>query len=103
MVKKIKNNDFSEVEASKIAIVNFSVTGNESCQIMEQIINETADEYTGKVDFYRANIAINQESPKKYDVENIPAVTMFINGEKIATRTGFQPKEIIEAWIESKL
>ena len=99
MVKKIKNNDFSKVEASKIAIVNFSVTGNESCQIMEQIINETA----GKVDFYRANIAINQESPKKYDVENIPAVTMFINGEKIATRTGFQPKEIIEAWIESKL
>ena len=71
MVKKIKNNDFSEVEASKIAIVNFSVTGNESCQIMEQIINETADEYAGKVDFYRANIAINQESPKKYDVENI--------------------------------
>lgn len=59
--------------------------------------------YAGKVDFYRANIAINQESPKKYDVENIPAVTMFINGEKIATRTGFQPKEIIEAWIESKL
>ena len=98
MVKKIKNNDFSEVEASKIAIVNFSVTGNESCQIME-----TADEYAGKVDFYRANIAINQESPKKYDVENIPAVTMFINGKIDATRTGFQPKEIIEAWIESKL
>ena len=47
MEKKIKNNDFSEVEASKIAIVNFSVTGNESCQIMEQIINETADEYAG--------------------------------------------------------
>ena len=54
MVKKIKNNDFSEVEASKIAIVNFSVTGNESCQIMEQIINETADEYAGKVDFYKS-------------------------------------------------
>ncbi len=29
---------------------------------MEQIINETADEYAGKVDFYRANIAINQRS-----------------------------------------
>ena len=30
MVKKIKNNDFSEVEASKIAIVNFSVTATPS-------------------------------------------------------------------------
>ena len=56
-----------------------------------------------KLIFIRANIAINQESPKKYDVENIPAVTMFINGKIDATRTGFQPKEIIEAWIESKL
>ena len=45
----------------------------------------------------------NKAETKKYDVENIPAVTMFINGKIDATRTGFQPKEIIEAWIESKL
>ncbi|MCD8372458.1 MAG: thioredoxin family protein [Clostridia bacterium] len=40
---------------------------------------------------------------EKWQVEKLPALLLLNGGQPFARVTGFQPQEILELWIESKL
>lgn len=62
------------------------------CRMVAPIVEELAEEYKGKVAFYKLN---TDESPKvasTYGIRSIPTLLVFKKGEPVGQIVGFRPK-----------
>ena len=91
MVKKISQNEFNEVTASEVAVIDFSATWCGPCKMLAPVLEEVSEEYAGKVNFFNV------------DVDEIPALVVLKKGEKVDTQVGFAPKENIVEFIKKQL
>lgn len=103
MITKIKNDDFSPVEASDVSIVDFSAVWCGPCRMLEPVMEELSGEYSGKVKFFNADVDENGTLASKFAIMNIPAVVLLKNGKEVDRQIGFMPKELIKEWLDSKL
>ena len=92
MVKKINQSQFSEVEKSSCAIVDFSAEWSGPCKMLEPMLDEVAEEITD-VDFYNVDVDENPALARNFWIMNIPAVVALKNGEVVGTSFGLVPKE----------
>ena len=101
MIEEIKNSDFTDVLNSKLAVVDFSAVWCGPCQMLAPIIEELSDEMHGEVDFFSADVDENRDLAYQFDIQSIPAIVVFANGEEVTRTVGFQPKEELKELIES--
>ena len=60
-----------------------------------------SDEMDGEVDFFSADVDENRDLAYQFDIQSIPAIVVFANGEEVTRTVGFQPKEELKELIES--
>lgn len=101
MIEEIKNSDFTEVLNSKLAVVDFSAVWCGPCQMLAPVMEELSDEMDGEVDFFSADVDENRDLAYQFDIQSIPAIVVFANGEEVTRTVGFQPKEELKELIES--
>ena len=101
MVKVIENNNFDEVKASKLAVVDFSAVWCGPCKMLGPVLEEISEEMSD-VEFFNADVDKNMDLAKEYRITNIPAVLVLKNGEVIDTQVGFVPKAQLEAFINNQ-
>ncbi len=101
MIEEIKNSDFTDVLNSKLAVVDFSAVWCGPCQMLVPIMEELSDEMDGEVDFFSADVDENRDLAYQFDIQSIPAIVVFANGEEVTRTVGFQPKEELKELIES--
>lgn len=101
MIEEIKNSDFTDVLNSKLAVVDFSAVWCGPCQMLAPITEELSDEMDGEVDFFSADVDENRDLAYQFDIQSIPAIVVFANGEEVTRTVGFQPKEELKELIES--
>lgn len=101
MIEEIKNSDFTDVLNSKLAVVDFSAVWCGPCQMFAPIMEELSDEMDGEVDFFSADVDENRDLAYQFDIQSIPAIVVFANGEEVTRTVGFQPKEELKELIES--
>ena len=73
------------------------------CKMIAPILDEIADEYSGKITVAKLNIDENQETPQKYAVRGIPTLMIFKNGNVAATKVGAMSKSQLSAFIDSNV
>ena len=73
------------------------------CKMIAPILDEIADEYSGKLTVAKLNIDENQETPQKYAVRGIPTLMIFKDGEVAATKVGAVSKSQLSAFIDSAI
>ena len=73
------------------------------CKMIAPILDEIANEYSGKVTVAKLNIDENQETPQKYAVRGIPTLMIFKNGNVAATKVGAMSKSQLSAFIDSNV
>lgn len=103
MITKITNNNFNEVQESKLAVVDFSAVWCNPCKMLEPVMEELATEFEGQVRFFNADVDSNMELAVKYGISSIPAIYVFKDGEKVGQAIGFQPKEELKSFVEAYL
>lgn len=61
-------------QGGRPVVVDFYVPWCKPCQAMAPILEEVADEYAGRVDFYRVNIDKERRVAVRFKVRHVPAV-----------------------------
>ena len=84
----------SEVlNSDKPVLVDFWAAWCGPCRAVGPTIEELADQYDGKVKVGKLNIDENPESPNGFQINSIPAVLLFKDGQVVETLVGVQSKE----------
>lgn len=73
------------------------------CKMIAPVLDEIADEYSGKVKIAKLNIDDNPNTPPRYGIRGIPTLMLFKAGEVEATKVGAVSKSQLTAFIDSNL
>ena len=73
------------------------------CKMIAPILNDIADEYSGKIKVAKINIDENPGIPAKFGVRGIPTLMIFKSGSIEATKVGAMSKSQLSAFIDSTI
>lgn len=115
MVKKVKKDvyifevseksfDESVIQNSHTlpVLVEFMGFWSEPCILTSDTLSDLAKEFASQFIFAKVDIDENEDLRKKYDVQNIPCVKVFLNGEVVATEEGQLTEEDCRAVLKSQ-
>lgn len=90
-------NDSTDITLSRPAVVDFWAPWCAPCLRIAPILDELAEKYGDKVDFYKMNIDENQQVAQDLRISSIPLVVFFPAGSHpFKGAVGVQPVEIYE-------
>lgn len=99
MVKKIANNDMTEVLAEKVALVDFSATWCGPCQMLAPVVDALAEELEGQVAVYNVDVDANSDLAMQYRVMSVPSLLLFKDGQVAGQTVGYRSADEIKAFI----
>jgi len=106
-VIEISDDDFEEkVLGSELpAMVDLWAPWCGPCRMVTPIVEELAEDYEGKMAFFKLNIDENQETAGNYGVTSIPTILFFKNGEELMDKRiiGAESKETYESVLDDLL
>ena len=73
------------------------------CRMVGPIVEQLAQSLEGKVKVFKLNVDQNQEIAMKYNVQSIPSLVLFKNGNEVARIVGLSSKEKYEAFVNNAL
>ncbi len=97
-IKKISDKDFNDaiIESGKPAIVDFWATWCVPCRQLDEVLQEMASRYSGKVSFYKVDVNESNATASKYAVRSIPMLLFFNGGEIVDHAVGSLSSNVIE-------
>ena len=102
-VKVITDNDISEVEAAKVALLDVWATWCGPCKMIAPVVEELSEEFADKVEFFKADADENKALTKKLRVMSIPNLVLFKDGKVFDRHVGFETAEELREWFTSNI
>ena len=88
-----------EIKSEVLTIVDFWAVWCGPCRVLKPLLHKIADEHK-EIRLLTVDVDANQELAAEYDINSIPAVFMFRNGEIIDNFVGVLPEDEILKKIE---
>jgi thioredoxin len=73
------------------------------CRIVSPIVEQLAQSLEGKVKVSKLNVDQNHKIATEYNVQSIPSLILFKNGNELARTVGLSPKEKYEKFVNNAL
>ncbi len=94
----------SEVLENNVPVlVDFWAPWCGPCRMVAPVVEELADEYAGRVAFYKLNTDDNPRVATTYGIRSIPTLLVFKGGEPVGQIVGFRPKGDLKKRLDEAL
>lgn len=89
-------NDFEKlINESKPTLVDFFATWCVPCKMQSPIIEEVKNEIGDKANVVKVDIDKNRALATQYNVQSIPTLMLFVNGEPVWRAVGLQQRDAL--------
>jgi len=104
-VGKVSDATFeSEVlKATGPVVVDFWAEWCGPCRMIAPALEEIAGSLGGKVKIVKLNVDESPNTAAKYNIQSIPTLMIFKNGQMSSRQIGAAPKQKLEQWITSSV
>ncbi len=94
----------SEVlQATLPTLVDFWATWCAPCRMVAPIVEEIAQEQSGRMKVAKLDVDSNMSTAVRYGVTSIPTLILFKEGKEVKRLIGYRPKETLMADLEPLL
>jgi len=93
----------SEISKYPLMVVDFWAAWCGPCRTVAPMVEQLAKEYAGRVAFGKLNVDENPLTSEESQVQSIPTLLIFRNGEAVDGIIGAVPKHQLESRIKSHL
>lgn len=91
------------LEADTPVLVDFTATWCGPCHMLAPIVDELAQDLSGKVKVAKLDIDQNANTTVEYGVMGVPTLVLFVKGQAKERLVGFMPKDRILSKINPHL
>ena len=98
-----KNFEREVLDSPRPVLVDFWAAWCQPCLEMKPVIRELAEEYAGRLKIGQLNTENNPFTTAKYEIETVPALLLFRDGELVERVNGRQPRDDLVRLLESAL
>lgn len=91
------------LDGTQPVVIDFWAEWCGPCRMIGPIIEELADEYSGKVAIGKCDVDDNDAIATKYGVRNIPTILFIKNGEVVDKQVGAVSKDVLKGKIDQLL
>ena len=95
-----KENFYESINQDKLVLVDFYADWCGPCQMLSPIVDEVAGELTD-VSFFRLDTDVEEDIALEYQIEYLPTLILFKNGERIDESIGLISKDELISFIAS--
>lgn len=96
-------NNFTEVVAGPLTVVDFWAPWCGPCKMMAPIMEKLEGQYGNQIKFVKMNVDGNQEIAQQYKVMSIPSLVLFRDGVAKEKVTGVYPEAKLAHYFERKI
>jgi thioredoxin 1 len=87
------------VKSHPVVVVDFWAPWCGPCRMVSPVLEQLASEMAGKATFVKVNVDDNPEVSQRFQIQGIPTIMIFKDGEPVDGLVGAAPKQTIEAKI----
>ena len=91
------------LQANMPVLVDFWAVWCRPCLMVAPILDELAEEYSGRVSIARLDVDQNPKTAARYGIMSIPTLLIFKKGEPISQIVGFRPKKELKRSLDAAL
>jgi thioredoxin 1 len=100
----LTQNNFKEtLEENPIVLVDFWATWCNPCKMIAPVVEELANDYSGKITVGKLNVDENNALSTEYGVMSIPTLLIFKKGKEVERIVGYKAKAEIAKTIDKVL
>ena len=91
------------LKSEQPVLVDFWAEWCGPCKMIAPVLEEIAEEYSGRLRICKVDVDDNPETPQKYSVRGIPTLILFKGGNAEATKVGALSKTQLKEFIDASI
>ena len=84
-------------------VVDFWADWCGPCHLLAPVVEQLADEFSGRLKFAKLDVDANPATPGQYGIRGIPTLIVFRSGAETQRFVGFQPEDSLRGELEKQL